>query len=322
MPMTITLKPAEVTEKYGRLFCRGLYTLVDEGNGVARIIEECSAKGPVEWDAVNRRRAGGAIENIRVDGTTLIMDTIIGEREVHFGPASKDLGGQGLKALRVEGDEVKTTWVGLAGASVGIGACLPQGPGTICAEYPDEVWIGGAHRVEVTITTPKLARVIFAVDDTDTKDKGASWVLLLKCARASPVGHFLEHKIVQLNPSAPDKTTQCVAVGISFAVAERDIQQLKEYVVKFVKESTFSSNTALAMLNSLRIPKALLDYGMDAKTKIMTVEQARKAAMAGGAELIEITGTRGMIGALAGIGCFDMGIRAAGLPEDFSEDSP
>ena len=90
--------------------------MVDEKNGVAQIIEECTAKGPVEWDAVNRKRAEGAITDIRVEGTTLIMDTIIGEREVKFGPASKDLGGQGLRSLTVEGDNVRTTWVGLAGS--------------------------------------------------------------------------------------------------------------------------------------------------------------------------------------------------------------
>ncbi|HSV42332.1 MAG TPA: hypothetical protein VLH13_02855, partial [Methanomassiliicoccales archaeon] len=148
--MTVTLRPEEIQNKYGKMFCRGIYTLVDEKNGKAQIIEQCSAKGPVEWDAVNRKRARGVIKDIRVEGTTIIMDAFIGEAEVRFGPASKDLGGQGLKALRVEGDVVKTTWVGLAGASVGIGACMPQGPGTICAEYPDDAKIGGGHRIEVT----------------------------------------------------------------------------------------------------------------------------------------------------------------------------
>ena len=136
--MTFEMTPEEVTKRYGKLFCKGFFTLVDEKNGKALIIEECSAKGPVEWDMCNRKRAGGALEHIRVEGTTLIMDTIIGEREVHFGPASKDLGGQGLKALIVDGDTVKTTWVGLAGASVGIGACLPQAPQAIRTTYPDD----------------------------------------------------------------------------------------------------------------------------------------------------------------------------------------
>lgn len=315
--MTITLRPDEVERKYGRLFCRGIYTMVDEQAGVARIVEECSAKGPVEWDAVNRKRAGGAITEIKVDGTTLVMDTIIGERDVSFGPASKDLGGQGLKSLRVDGDLVRTTWVGLAGASVGIGACLPQGPGTIQTDYPEDAKVGGAHRIEVTITTPKMVRAVFAVDDTDTKEKGASWALLLQCGRASPVGHFLQHKIVQLNPAVKDKTTQCVAVSISFAVREQELAALKEFVVKFVKDHTVSEHTTLAIFEGLRIPDELLAYGLSAKRQILTKEGARQVAEETGVELVEITGSRGMIGAVAGIACHDIGLEAAGLPEDF-----
>jgi len=315
--MSQVLSPSEVEAKYGKLFCRGVYTMVDEAEGRARIIEECSARGPVEWDAVNRRRAGGAITDIRVEGTTLIMDTIIGEREVRFGPASKDRGGQGLKSLRVEGNAVKTTWVGLAGASVGIGACLPQGPGTIEAIYPDDAKVGGANRIEVTITTPKMIRAVFAVDDTDTKEKGASWVLMLKAAREAPVGHLLMHRIVQLNPNVKEKTTQCVAVGVSFAVKEEEFPALRRHIINYLKQGTFSQNTALAVYRGLRIPEVVREYGLRAKREVMAVEDARAVARKGGVELVEITGPRGAIGALAGLGCHDLGIEAAGLPEDF-----
>ena len=314
--MSLVLSPEEVAKKYGKLFCKGVYTMVDEKNGVATIIEECIAKGPVEWDAANRRRAGGALTRIRVEGTTLIMDAIIGEREVKFGPASKDVGGQGLKSLRVEGDRVITTWVGLAGASVGIGACLPQGPGTIEAVYPDDVKIGGAHRVEVSIATPKLVRVIYAVDDTDTKEKGASWVLMLRMARECPIGHYLEHKIVQLNPNVPEKTTNCVSVGVSFAVAEKDAPALTEYVQQFIRENTYSDNTTLAIFQGLKVPPEVEEYGRQAKRVIFKIDDARKVAERNGVRIVEVTGKRGTIGAVAGIGCFDMGPLAAGLPED------
>ncbi|MDH7509076.1 MAG: DUF1743 domain-containing protein [Methanomassiliicoccales archaeon] len=315
--MSKVLRPEEVIERFGKLFCRKFITIVDEENGIARIIDECIAKGPVEWDAVNRKRAGGVITDARVEGTTLIMDAVIGEREVKFGPASKDLGGQGLKALKVEGDCVKTTWVGLAGASIGIGACLPQASGTIETEYPDDIKIGGAHRIEVTITTPKMIRMIYAVDDTDTKEKGASWAMMLKMANSSPIGHFLEHKIIQLNPNVPDKTTNCVSVGVSFAVEERKADELTEYVIKYVKENTYSKNTTLAIFRGLKIPDELVRYGLEAKKNILTVDRAREVAEKNGVSLVEITGKRGSIGAVAGIGCFDLGIISSSLPEDF-----
>ncbi|MDD1771747.1 MAG: DUF1743 domain-containing protein [Methanomassiliicoccales archaeon] len=319
MFMVQKLSPEDVTKKYGRLFCRGVYTLIDEKNGVAQVIEECSAKGPVEWDACNRKRAGGALTNVIVEGNTIIMDAIIGEGEVHFGPASKDVGGQGLKAVVVDGPQVRTTWVGLAGASVGVGACMPQGPGTIAVEYPDDAKIGGAHRIEVTIVTPKLIRVIISVDDTDTKQQGASWSLMLKLAQECPVGHFLKHKIIQLNPNVPEKTTNCVSVGVSFAVTERDLPALLEYFSTQLKERTFSQETTMAYYVGLRIPKELEEYGWNAKSVIYKPQQAIDVAERTGVKLVEITGKRGTIGAVAAIGCFDLGVKAAGLPEDFME---
>ncbi len=315
--MVQRLSPEEVTQKYGRMFCRGVYTLIDDKNGVAQVIEECSAKGPVEWDACNRKRAGGAITNITVEGNTIIMDTVIGEREVRFGPASKDVGGQGLKAVIVDGEEVRTTWVGLAGASVGVGACMPQGPGTIAAEYPDDVKIGGAHRVEVTIITPKLIRVIISVDDTDTKEQGASWSMLLKVARECPVGHFLKHKIIQLNPNVPEKTSNCSSVGVSFAVKEKEIPALLEYFKRELRKNTYSQETTMAYYVGLQIPTELEDYGWKAKSVIYKPQQALEVAQRNGVGIVEITGKRGVIGAVAAIGCFDLGVKAAGLPEDF-----
>jgi len=315
--MVQRLSPEEVTKKYGKMFCRGVFTLVDEKNGIAQVIEECSAKGPVEWDACNRRRAGGAITNITVEGLTIIMDAVLGEGELHFGPASKDLGGQGLRSIIVDGDEVRTSWVGLAGASVGVGACMPQGPGTIAAEYPDDVKIGGAHRVEVTVITPKLIRVIISVDDTDTKQQGASWSMLLKVARECPVGTFLKHKIVQLNPNVPEKTTNCVSVGVSFAIKEKELPELLAYFKEALKKNTYSQETTMAYFVGLKIPQELEDYGWKAKSVIYKPQQAEDVAERTGVKIVEITGRRGTIGAVAAIGCFDLGVKAAGLPEDF-----
>src|SRR5512137_2562710 len=133
--MAETLTPDEVRKRHGTLFSKRLITLVDEKAGRAKVIEECSAQGPVEWDAVNRLRARGIVEHVEVQGTTLTMDARIGSGEVKFGPASKDTGGQALKSLVVKDGKVETTWIGLAGASVGVGACLPQAVGVEKVEY-------------------------------------------------------------------------------------------------------------------------------------------------------------------------------------------
>ncbi|UCE37123.1 MAG: hypothetical protein JSW00_16830 [Thermoplasmata archaeon] len=314
--MTITLSPEEVRQRFGKKFSKGFYTLVDEENDIAQIIEHCTAKGPVEWDAENRLRAGGPVKEVFVDGNTLIMNTKIGEGDVKFGPASRDLGGQALKSLLVVGEEVHTTWLGLAGASVGVGACLPQAPGVIRAIYSDLKGIGGANQVEITIVSRKMKRLILGLDDTDSKEKGASWVLALELMNAMPHAYPLLHKIIQLSPLVPHKTTSCVSIGTSFAIEERNIEAAVDFAVDFVKERTLSKHTAMAVFTGLSIPKEVVAYGLEAKRRIISPKETERIAKDHGVRMIEITGSRGKIGALAAIGCFDMGLKAAGLLDD------
>ena len=266
---------------------------------------------------MNRLRAKGVVEHVEVMGTTLIMDARVGEGEVKFGAASKDTGGQALKSLVVNGDKVETTWIGLAGASVGVGACLPQAEGVEKAEYLSDQLVGGSRRVEIRITTPLHKRLIIGIDDTDTKEKGATWVLGLKLGREMPHGIFLTHKIVQLNPHAPQKTTNCASTGVAFAVRPEEVSKAVDWSKEYVRKGTYSDETSMAVFEGLDIPKKLVRYGADAKEAILSIHDAEHIARETKAELIEITGRRGSIGALAAIGCFDLGLYSAGLPEDF-----
>lgn len=315
--MANTLTPGDIRQRHGTLFSKRLITLIDEKAGRAKIIEECCAQGPVEWDAVNRLRARGVIEHVEVVGTTLIMDARIGEGEVHFGPASKDTGGQALKSLVVANGKVETTWIGLAGASVGVGACLPQAEGVEKAEYLGDELVGGSKRVEIRITTPVHRRLIIGIDDTDTVEKGATWVLGLKLGREMPHGILLSHKIVQLNPHAPQKTTNCASTGVAFAVRPEDSKKAVDWAKEFVAKGTYSNQTAMAVYEGLDIPKGLVKYGANAKETILAIHDAEHAAKDHGVHIYEITGRRGSIGAVAAIGCFDLGLYSAGLPEDF-----
>ena len=315
--MVQILTPEEVEGKYGRMFCKSFLTLVDEENGIAQIVERCSSQGPAEWDVVNRRRTGGVIDCIRMSSDMIVMDAVIGEGELNFGPVSEDVGGQGIKSLRVEGDEVRTTWYGIAGASVGIGACIPQCRDVIRTEYPDDFKMGGAFRANVDIITPKMVRVIVGVDDTDTKEKGASWVTSMKLGLECPIGRFIEHKIIQLNPKAPNKTTNCCSTAVSFAVREEEVPKLIEYVVDFVKGETFSDDTVVTVFQGLRIPDALREFGWSCKSVLYKPEDAIRVAEENGVQIISVTGMGGVIGAVAAIGCFDLGEKAAGIPEDF-----
>lgn len=315
--MSYVLKPEEVREKYGKLFCKGFFTMVDEENGVAKIVETCTSRGPVEWDIVNRKRTGGVIDSMVLDGTTLTMDAVIGERELKFGPASAELGGQGVESLIVKDGKVHTVWKGIAGASVGVGACIPGCSDVIETIYPDDFKIGGGHRACVEIVTPIMIRAIIGIDDTDTKEKGATWVTGMKMGMSCPYGKFLEHKIIQLNPKAPNKTTNCCSTAVSFAVKPEDLDKLIDYCINFVKEDSVSDDTVVTVFTGLKIPEKLADWSWSAKSVLYKPEDAIKVAEETGVKIHYVTGDKGVIGAVAAIGCFDLGVKSAGVPEDF-----
>ncbi len=315
--MPTILRPDEVRAKYGEMFCRGLITMVDEKNNCAQIVEQCTVRGTMEWDLVNRKRTRGIIEDIRLDGEKLIMDTIIGDAELNFGPASSQLGGQGVYSLKVVGDTVHTKWKGIAGASVGVGACLPQCSDVIETIYPDDFKMGGAHVATTEIVTPKMIRVVIGVDDTDTPQQGASWVSSLRLGKTCPYGKFIDHRIIQLNPKAPNKTTNCCSTAVSFAVKEEDVPKLIEFAKEHFRKESYSDDTVMTVYKGLKIPEELSNWAYNAKTILYTEKDAEEIAARNGVEIISVTGTKGIIGAVAAIGCFDLGIEAAGVPEDF-----
>ncbi len=191
------------------MFCHRLLVMTDEKNGIAEIHEQCHARGPIEWDHMNRRRAKGALISAKTEGTSMTMLAKIGSHPISFGPSDTELGGQALEAVIVEGNEVRTSWAGAAGAGVGVAACLSQAPGVLKTEYAseDDLKVGGARICRSTIILPKYEKITFGIDDTDTKEGGATLVLALKCGEACSIegASFLGMRIIQLNPKAPEK---------------------------------------------------------------------------------------------------------------------
>jgi methanogenesis imperfect marker protein 11 len=312
----IILNPDDIRKRFGPLFAQKFLVMVDERAGIAEILEQCRARGTIEWDAMNRRRAGGAITGCDVKGTSMILHARLGRFSANFGAAAGDIGGQALEGVEISGDEVITTWSGIAGAGVGIAACLPQAPGVIRAEYPteDDLNVGGARTNRVRIVSPRYEKLCFGIDDTDTKSEGATWVTALKCAEACRIEgvEYLDMRLVQLNPAVPLKTTNCVGSALNFAVKPERVHELQEYICTFVEEHTFSRDTGIACYRGIGFPvestavKAL-------KTEIMTLGEAEREAKTLGIEFLDHNGRKGRIGALGAVLWGNRGIEAAGL---------
>jgi len=240
----------------------------------------------------------------------------IGNYPANFGPASGAIGGQALEGVEVQGEEVATIWAGIAGAGVGIAACLPQAPGVLRAEYPseDDLKVGGARVNRVRIISPVYEKVCFGIDATDTKTEGATWVMALKCAEACrvPGAEFLDMRLVQLNPNVPEKTTNCVGSALNFAARPGAVPALMEHVSGFVAAHTCSKDTGIACHRGLAFPfeSAALQQ---VKTAILTREQAEREAAALGITFLDKNAKKGRIGALGAVLWGNRGIEAAGL---------
>ena len=90
----ISRTPDEIKSKYGALFSRRFLVMVDSNAGLAEIIEQCHARGPIEWDAMNRIRARGC--HYLCEGGR--------DHHDHAGPAWVVQGELWGSAVRISGD--------------------------------------------------------------------------------------------------------------------------------------------------------------------------------------------------------------------------
>ncbi|HMK47624.1 MAG TPA: tRNA(Ile2) 2-agmatinylcytidine synthetase [Methanocella sp.] len=316
------LEPSQVKEKFGPLFSQRLLTMIDEPGNLAEIIETCAVRGTIEWDAVNRCRAGGLILWCAVEGTTMTMRARTGKTQTSFGPADAEMGGQALEGVVFDDDTVRTQWAGTGGAGLGIAACLTQAPGVLYAEYPSEsdLKVGGSHTNRVEIVTPRYEKVTIGIDDTDNKEGGATWVLALKASKAAaelPGVQPLNLRLIQLCPKSPNKTTNCVSSAITFAVRPNVSQALIDSVVGTVKAENRSDDPGIAVYRGIGIPARLRDFGWEMKKRLVSLEEASEMARSHRVEFIDIMGEKlGRIGALAAVALSEERTEVAALYED------
>jgi hypothetical protein len=112
--------------------------MIDPGRNIAEIVETCVVQGTIEWDAVNRCRAGGALDWCKVTGDTMAMGARLGESMVRFWPGGHSSRGQAFEGVIVEGNIVRTKWAGIGGAGLGIAVCLTRAPDVLSVYCPHE----------------------------------------------------------------------------------------------------------------------------------------------------------------------------------------
>ena len=277
-----------------------ILTMVDED--MVEIVEYHPCIGGSQWMVYQYERSSDLVKSAERDGNKHTYLVKVGKTDLNLKPS---FSAAGIEEVSVEGDEVKVTHAGLAGAGVGAAMCRGMAEGVKRVELYD---IGGGSKVgRAAVVTPKLQKVVIGIDDTDTKEKGATWTLANNVGvELSKKGfEYINHVIVQLYPHNPNKTQNCVAIALVFAVKPGERDKLIEEARELFKEHTLSQKTSMAILDGIEIPEKLREYAMATKKSMMSLEEAEKIAKELGIELIEVTGSHGKIGALAALGLYN-----------------
>jgi methanogenesis imperfect marker protein 11 len=302
------LKPADIKERFKDKFWVSPYSRIiglTDGK-IVELIEDHArgtCYGGSAWEVHHYPRTSDLVIHSRRDGARNIFRVKIGGTNLDLIPG---LAAAGIEEVSVSSEEIKVHYSGLGGAGVAIAMARGQAMGVKRIEVKE--WGGGGKSARAAVVVPKLEKVVFGIDDTDSSVSGATWAL------ANEIGYrldkqksfyYLGHTINQLFPQNPHKTQNCVSIAISFGTVPEKRQSLIKSVIKLLKENTESKETGLAVYNGIEVSSILRRYGRKAKMKMIDIETARKVARKCGVELIEITGERGLIGALAAIGYYD-----------------
>ena len=297
------LKPDELKKKFNDPWIapyEKVLTMVD-GDKV-EIVEYHPCISGSHWLLNQYLNNSELIDSAFRDGNKHVYKCHVGSKPLDL---KASFNAAGIDEISIDGDEVKVTHAGLAGAGVGAGMCRGMGEGVKYIELLD---VGGGSKVgRATVVTPKLEKVVIGIDDTDIKDAGATWTMAhnLGVELASEGFEYLDHIIVQLYPHNPHKTQNCVSIALTFAVEKSRKQDLIDRTVEILKRDTLSDKTAIAILEGLDIPEKLRKYSIATKSGMMDVETAEKTAEELDIPLITVTGEQGKVGALAALGLYN-----------------
>lgn len=299
------LKPEDLKKKFNDPWIapyEKIITMVD--NNLVEIVEYHPCISGSHWLVNQYKDTSKLILDAYRDGNKQVFLTKVGKEPLNL-KASINAAGIEEVAIDNANNTVKVVHGGLAGAGVGAGMCRGMGKGIKQVEIYEKG--GGSKLGKAAVITPKMEKIVIGIDDTDTKDEGATWTM------AHNVGmelkkegfEYLDHIIVQLYPHNPHKTQNCVSIALTFAVLLEDKEKLISRTIELLKRDTLSDKTAIAILEGLTIPKKLVDYSMRTKTGMMTVEEAESVANDLNIQLISVTGDHGKIGALAALGLYN-----------------
>lgn len=271
--------------------CKRIFTTVD--GDTVEIFHECRSEGCIDFCEYMYTKA-----NPRVRRNGLIL-----RQRVPVGHGSVDLDevvSLGLEKVSVKEGIVYQHIRTFGGPAYSLTEMMEQADGVLDVKYAPK-----GDFIEGIIATEALTHVVIGVDDTDSPEGGATFAITLSLldVLSSIEGVYrISHNVGFLYPGVTYKTAgnaiSCIELGVKRELVGPIIQTAREYL----RSQTMSENTGMAVKIGLKVCPAIYDFTRKARTGIVTLDEAMSAAKKSGVMVYEITGKRGIIGAVAALG--------------------
>jgi hypothetical protein len=284
--------------------CRRIFTTIDGDN--VEIYHDCMSGACAAFCGYHHALAGGVLVSVQRDGTLLRESARIGARTVPVGLSP--LPAVGVTGIEQDGETVVQHIRCIGGPAYSLSDMMARAEGVMQVRTRHAGPI-----VEGDVRTRALVHVTIGVDDTDSKEGGATFALAL--ALLSHVTRIkgvlpISHHVAMLYPDVFIKTAGNSSSFIEVAVAPESCADLKAKTLRFVAGESMSREWGVAIRSGLAVPEGLREYGRQVRTQVITRAVAEATAERFG---ITLHGGNGVIGALGAVAL-------AGLPHELLLD--
>lgn len=266
------------------------------------------------WRALHFPKTSSIVEKSYREGGSTICIIKPGKAKLKLIPSFSPIG---IEECRIKKNTVEITFAGLGGGGVSASYSRGMADGVTKVEVINGG--GGTKLGKAKIILPKKRLLLVGVDDTDNNIEGATYSLVHNIA--TMISNKLSvryaiHVNVQLYPYNPAKTKNCFStvVGIIFST-NTEKKKIIDLFSKELKKCTLSSETGMAVYEGFSFDKEFVSACENVKYKLIKspdslIDLAKKNKVL----TFEVTGKRGLIGAIASLAFFDRPDFAVTLP--------
>jgi hypothetical protein len=272
--------------------CRRIFTTTD-GERV-EIFHDCMSGACAAYCGYHHTLAGGVLTGIERDGNLLRECARLGESALSIGLSP--LPAVGVGGVERDGDFIVQHIRCIGGPAYSLTDMMARAQGVVRVDLNQKKNI-----VEGRVWTQALVHVMIGLDDTDSREGGATFALalaLLTHLTGNTGALPISHHVVMLNQDVFSKTAGNAASYIELAVPPEKVDRMLEKSRQFAADEALSPEWGIAFRTGMAIPPGLRDYGRMVRAQVIDRAVAEATAERFG---VILQGGRGVIGALGAV---------------------